>query len=440
MLKKFNISTIITYFLQTHADFRSIREVSYELYANGHVRDICTREDVTAEKVLVKAQCLAHMRQKTYEILVILDRSGDIIHAHCRCEDGHGPEATCKHVAALCYALEDFVKVFILPEDVQSCTDKLEAWNKPRDVKLPAAPLYDVDFTRKKFGKQRKQKRELKGVRPEWYQLHEVCASDRTAVTEFLSDLKGWSAESGKMLLLSTVVDLEEPVETISTVNHLYNYMSQFLQNVERICSQDDVPLQELRDALKVSEEEQVMIEQNTLLQSRISDWFTLRQYRITGSVVHRVCNFYVYKRSDPENIVKSIMQPSSFTSAAMRLGMELEPKVLERYEATKKADNDEVTLKKMGLLIDTEYGFLAASPDSGVIQNGNLVGLVEVKTKIGDKWSKKSIADSVKDSGYPLKCVASNDGTTHFMLKESNPWIQISLSLKVQADLDPNW
>ncbi|KAH3890017.1 hypothetical protein DPMN_014084 [Dreissena polymorpha] len=42
----------------------------------------------------------------------------------------------------------------------------LFAWNKPRDVKLPAAPFYDVDFERKKFGKQLKQKRELKGVRP----------------------------------------------------------------------------------------------------------------------------------------------------------------------------------------------------------------------------------------------------------------------------------
>ncbi|KAH3890016.1 hypothetical protein DPMN_014083 [Dreissena polymorpha] len=132
--------------------------------------------------------------------------------------------------------------------------------------------------------------------------------------------------------------------------------MLQFLQNVERICSQDDVPLQELRNALKVSEEEPVMIEQNTLLPSRISDWFTLRKYRITGSVVHRVCNFYVYKPSHPENIVKS-----TFTSAAMRLGFELKPKVLERYEATKKADNDEVSLKKIGLLIDTQYVFLAA-------------------------------------------------------------------------------
>ena len=36
--RKFNISTIITYFLHTHSDFRSIREVSYELYTNGHVR------------------------------------------------------------------------------------------------------------------------------------------------------------------------------------------------------------------------------------------------------------------------------------------------------------------------------------------------------------------------------------------------------------------
>ena len=62
------------------------------------------------------------MRQKMFEILVILDGSGDIIHANCGCEDGHGPESTCKHIAALCHALEDFVKVFVLPEDVQLCT------------------------------------------------------------------------------------------------------------------------------------------------------------------------------------------------------------------------------------------------------------------------------------------------------------------------------
>ncbi|XP_053383213.1 uncharacterized protein LOC128549755 [Mercenaria mercenaria] len=376
------------------------------------------------------------MRQRTYEMFLILNTTdGDIIHANCRCEDGKGPASTCKHVAALCYALEDFVKVFILPEDVLSCTEKLEAWNKPRDVKLPASPLYDIDFERKKFGKKRKEKRELKGVRPEWYQLHEVCGSDRSAVTEFLSDLQSWSADSGKTLLLNTVVDQGEPVETISTVNYLYNYMSEFTQKLGCICSQDDVSLQELKDALKVSEENQVMVEQNTLLQSRVSDWFTLRKYRITGSIVHRVCNYYIHKRADPENIVKAIMQPSTFTSAAMRLGLELEPKVLERYETMLKANNVQTTLKKIGLLIDTEHGFLAASPDSGIIENGNLVGLVEVKTKVADKWSKKSIADSAKDSGYPLKCVASNDASnsTNFILKETNPWYhQIQLQLFV--------
>ena len=53
--------------------------------------------------------------------------------------------------------------------------DKLEAWNKPRDVKLPATALYDIDFQRNKHGKERKEKRELKGARPESYHLHEIC-------------------------------------------------------------------------------------------------------------------------------------------------------------------------------------------------------------------------------------------------------------------------
>ncbi|XP_060608411.1 uncharacterized protein LOC132760456 [Ruditapes philippinarum] len=398
------------------------------------LQEIYAREDVRAGKVLIKAECLAHMRQRKYDILIILNmKDGDIIHANCRCEDGQGPASTCKHVAALCYALEDFVKVFILPEDVQSCTEKLETWNKPRDIKLPASPLYDVDFERKKFGKRRKERRELRGRKPEFYQLHQVCESDRSAVTEFLSEMNTWSADNGKNLLINTVTDISDPIETTASVNHLYVYMSAFYKSLEDVCSQVTVPLQELKKSLKVSEEEQSMIEKHTLLQSRVSDWYTLRTYRITGSVVHRICNYYVYKRSNPENIVKSIMQPSSFTSAAMRLGLEFEPKVLERYEAMNRSNN--IQIKKLGLIIDKEYGFLASSPDSGIVQNGHLVGLVEVKTKISDKWSKKSIADCVKDSSYPLKSVVNtnNRNQTTFSLKENNPWYhQIQLQLFV--------
>ncbi|KAL3888884.1 hypothetical protein ACJMK2_001244 [Sinanodonta woodiana] len=102
------------------------------------------------------------MKQQFYRVILMLNAVGDIIHASCSCPDGSGPSCTCKHTAALCYALEDFVKVFVLPEDIPSCTENISfsfacylkfwkwKWNKPRQVKLPAVPVYDIDFTRKK--------------------------------------------------------------------------------------------------------------------------------------------------------------------------------------------------------------------------------------------------------------------------------------------------
>ena len=80
------------------------------------------KHDETAKKVIVVAHCLAQMRQQSYKMVLMLNEAGDIIHGNCGCPAGSGPTCTCKHVAALCYALEDFVKTFVLPEDIPSCT------------------------------------------------------------------------------------------------------------------------------------------------------------------------------------------------------------------------------------------------------------------------------------------------------------------------------
>ena len=46
-----------------------------------------------------------------------------------------GPKASCKHIAALCYALEEFTRLWHFPEFL-TCTDKLQTWNQPRPEKL----------------------------------------------------------------------------------------------------------------------------------------------------------------------------------------------------------------------------------------------------------------------------------------------------------------
>ncbi|KAK3601975.1 hypothetical protein CHS0354_024960 [Potamilus streckersoni] len=80
------------------------------------------KQDDITEKATVSAEVLAHMKRQLYRVILMLNSVGDIIHASCSCPVGSDPNCTCKHTAALCYALEDFVKVFVLPEDIPSCS------------------------------------------------------------------------------------------------------------------------------------------------------------------------------------------------------------------------------------------------------------------------------------------------------------------------------
>ena len=51
--------------------------------------------------------------------------------ASCACPAGAGPFGSCKHIAALCYALEEFCRLReVRPPD--SCTSHLQQWNRPR--------------------------------------------------------------------------------------------------------------------------------------------------------------------------------------------------------------------------------------------------------------------------------------------------------------------
>ena len=56
--------------------------------------------------VYVKAMCLPKMKKdRTYSL--VEKNTVDIINVKCTCPAGQGPFGNCKHLAALCYALED---------------------------------------------------------------------------------------------------------------------------------------------------------------------------------------------------------------------------------------------------------------------------------------------------------------------------------------------
>ena len=100
----------------------------------------------------IKANCLPEMKKdRVYKLLLSLDStSWDILTAKCGCPAGKEPNASCRHVGALCYALVQFCKSGQLP-DFLTCTQRLQEWNKPRPRKVEPIPVLELTARRKEI-------------------------------------------------------------------------------------------------------------------------------------------------------------------------------------------------------------------------------------------------------------------------------------------------
>ena len=73
----------------------------------------------------------------------------DVLHT------GSGPTGSYKHIAALCYTLEDFTCVHQLRSHV-SCTSQLQMWNQPRKRHLDATDVNKIKFAKMENGKEKR--------------------------------------------------------------------------------------------------------------------------------------------------------------------------------------------------------------------------------------------------------------------------------------------
>ena len=62
------------------------------------------------------------------------------MYASCGCPAGKGPNGSCKHIGAFCYAFENFCILGSTP-DFLTCTDVLQSWNQPRGPKVAPIPV-----------------------------------------------------------------------------------------------------------------------------------------------------------------------------------------------------------------------------------------------------------------------------------------------------------
>ena len=272
-------------------DFKSINKSAKYLFDCGHVQDIHIGSSTT--KTLIKASCLPEMKKdRVYKILMSLDTTTwDILNADCGCSAGLGPNASCKHVGALCYALVEFCKSGKLP-DFLTCTQKLQEWNKPRPRKLDLIQVEELTSRRKEL----------------------ICAKDGHRYTPAHYDPRPMSLRSPDMLRLEelrrTLLHLNHPCvltqllrAPVKVALHDHNYAKESTDtctntsictdNIKlpkkrmQLCAENRVEkyrLEQAKSSLNVTSRERMLIEKKTRSQALSFEWFDVRARRITGS------------------------------------------------------------------------------------------------------------------------------------------------------------
>ena len=373
----FNHGHMISYFVSRTAadglpsgDIKSINTSAKHLYDCGHVQSI--EVGSTNDSMYVRATCIPEMRKdRVYQLMMSLNlKTSDITAAACGCPAGKGAFASCKHIGALCYAFVEFCASGSLP-DFLTCTDKLQAWNKPKPKKVEPIPV--EDFYRRKTEITRKQiKRQSIAEydpRPTSVQTNNAALLENLRVSLLQSN---YTSAFLQLLVAPEHVAL-----------HDHTYCSHNTSTLQLTSSQSDLSqennLSEIQDipesvsasvfqknSLVVTLDEREQIEVATREQTQSHLWYIVRARRITGST----CGKILCQHDMTTALLKSVLYPKPFghLPASIKWGVDNEPKANEAYIKYAKAHGKtRLATSKCGFIIHPTMGWFGASPDARV-------------------------------------------------------------------------
>ena len=133
------------------SSFKGI-DKGYNFFRSGHVQKLELAEGEGC--AFVRCNVLPSMKKcDPYRTKVCLRPNGMVKAAICMCTAGLA--GCCNHVAALLYALEEFVRFGLKSEDPLSPTSRLCQWNRPRSRKVVPQRVADIRLRKASFGTKR---------------------------------------------------------------------------------------------------------------------------------------------------------------------------------------------------------------------------------------------------------------------------------------------
>lgn len=279
----------------------------------------------------------AKSRNKEYGAKAKLEKNGHILQATCECPVGDGFSASCKHIAAMMYALEFFYSAGELLL-WRAPTECLQSWLQPK-------PGRHAGHAKAGHLSKRMPKKITIKVKPN---LNTIISK-------------------------STNADLGIGIQT-------------FRQkvNVNAMCQDHDYldvdPVVKFCDNInKISLTQINTLKNKTIGQAKSCLWWNARKSRISGSVAGCICKT-VRNKNFSKCYAQSIVSPRHFSNAAMKWGKNNEMRAIAQYEKT---TGSKIT--KLGFCISSKYNFFGSSPD-GISDDGEIVLEVKCPYSIKDK------------------------------------------------------
>lgn len=441
----FTDGQLVTYFVcRTVADglpagdFKSVNRSAKYLFDCGHVQNI--QVGASTPHTWIKANCLPEMKKdRVYKLLLSLDStSWDILTAECGCPAGKGPNASCKHVGALCYALVQFCKSGQLP-DFLTCTQRLQEWNKPRPRKVEPIPVLELTARRKEI---LNSKRRLRPV-PSQYDPRPLSlrSPDPLRLEKLRTDL----LQLNRPCVLTQL--LRAPVEVAL---HDHNYVVNISVCDPRVvgavgkpkdqqvrlcpCAHNQVDktlLKRAKGKLNVTCKERIEIEKNTQAQIQSSEWFAVRTRRITGSKSGKI----LCQKERTVALLTDMLyrKPLLHLPKAIAWGIKHESSACAAYLKYMQSNvHKDATTSECGFIIHPTMGWLGASPDALVTDPSSSLqsGIAEFKCPFSKK--DQTLSEACSDPNFYF---SFQNGS--FQLKRDHCYYhQVQLQLFVGMDI----
>lgn len=333
---------------------KGISTEAKNLYSDRFLQFIRVAATDDGDVFFFRSQCAAEMRKRVrYNIDVKLNADSSI-ECQCDCAVGLGPSAHCKHVVCV-LAVAEFQKGNPITL-FESCTQQLQNFHKPR-AKYQFSPMKAVALS---LSKQR-----TKIKLSEYDPLPQLFRQDAAYPSYFRNQCLNFSYRSPRM----SVLQLYAPANLVA-YHHNHDYFS---------VSPDYMCLRDL-NLVEVSREKAVEIESKTKQNSMKTAWRSERCHHLTSSAFGKICKS---KLENGSKLAKTLLNPVSFSAAAVNHGLKYEQAALRQYSAL--TGND---IEECGLFVSPDTPFLAATPD-GITVNGIVV---EVKCPFVAK--DKNISD----------------------------------------------